>query len=72
MTPFNILLKLIVKPIRIGAQPEWFYLVPLLQLPTLWLITGEWLIAFKLFMTIHMTFSLFFSKFTFLGHRTGY
>ena len=72
MTPFNMLLKLIVKPIRLGCQPEWFYLVPLLQLPILWLMTGDLLLAFKLFMTIHITISLFFSKFTFHGHRTGY
>lgn len=72
LTPFNILLKLLVKPLRLGAQPEWFYLVPLLQLPALWLMTGEWLLAFKLFMTIHVTLSIVFSKLTFLGHRTGH
>ena len=72
VTPFNILLKLIVRPVRKFVEPEWLYIVPLLQLPILWTITGNLNIAFKLFLVIHMSFSYFFTKLTFLGHRTGY
>jgi len=72
LTPLNILLKVIVTPIIFRVQPEWFYLVPLLQLPLLWLMTQKFYLAFKLFLTIHISISTLFAKLTFLGHRTGY
>ena len=47
-------------------------LVPLLQLPILWLWSQDLFLSFQLFLTIHVSLSLVFSKLTFLGHRTGY
>jgi hypothetical protein len=70
-TPINIFLKLILPPFVKGGQPEWFYLVPLMQIPFLCALTGKAAIALKLFVIIHVTFSFIFFKLSFLGHRTG-
>jgi fatty acid desaturase len=70
-TLLNIVLKLIIVPLQRFKQPEWFYLVPLLQLPLLYLETGQWDIAWRLFVVMHLSVSYAFMKLTFLGHRTG-
>ena len=72
MTPSNIFLQMIVKPITKGTRIEFFYLIPLSQTLILYLFTGSWAISFKLWLTIHIAFSIYFSKMTFFGHRTGY
>lgn len=38
--PLNILLKLVLLPLAKLRWPEWQYVVPILQLPVLWAITG--------------------------------
>lgn len=70
-TPINIFLKLVMPPFVKKRQPEWFYLVPLMQIPFLWVLTGNIISAVKLFLIVHVTFSFIFFKLSFLGHRTG-
>ena len=36
----NIFLKLFFNPIRDRKEPEWLFVIPLLQVPVLWLLTG--------------------------------
>lgn len=67
----NIILKLLIVPIINLKRPEWFYLVPLIQIPFLYLLAGEWNVALNLFMLMHIGVSFTFMKLTFLGHRTG-
>ena len=40
MAVFNILLKLVVNPIVHQVKPDLLYLIPLAQIPLLWLLTG--------------------------------
>jgi hypothetical protein len=69
-TLLNILLKLLIVPLLHRKSPEWFYLVPLLQLLPLTLLAG-WETAWRLFLVIHISCSFAYMKLTFLGHRTG-
>ena len=69
-TLFNIFLKIVIVPIQHRKQPEWFYLVPLLQLiPLSWM--AGWQTGWRLFLVMHLSCSFIFFKVTFLGHRTG-
>lgn len=69
-TLINILMKIVIVPLQYRKQPEWFYLVPLMQLPLLTLLS-DWDIAWRLFLVMHISCSFTFFKLTFLGHRTG-
>lgn len=44
-------------------------MVPLLQLPILYLLTGDISQSLKLFLAIHCFFGFIFAKITFGGHR---
>lgn len=58
-------------PITQRKQPEWFYVIPLVQIPILYLLIGDINISIKIFLAIHVTFGFVFSKLAFIGHRTG-
>lgn len=51
--------------------PDWLFFIPLIQVPIIYCITNDLELSFKLFVTIHVTFSVIMMKLTFLGHRTG-
>jgi len=69
MIPSNIILKLLIVPIFKFCKPEFEYLVPLMQLPILYILTQNFLTSLYLFLTIHCFFGFVFAKITFGGHR---
>lgn len=69
-TLINILMKIFIVPLQYKKQPEWFYLVPLIQLPLLTLL-ADWDTAWRIFLVMHISCSFTFLKLSFLGHRTG-
>lgn len=69
MIPLNILLKLVVVPLTKRVQPEWNYLIPLMQIVVLYLLNGNICLSVKLFLAIHCFFGFIFEKITFGGHR---
>lgn len=69
--PSNILLKLLIVPLTQKKSPELFYMVPLTQIPLLYLISNNLSLSIKIFLTMHITFGFIFSKLAFIGHKTG-
>jgi len=69
--PINIFIKLIAVPLTERKIPNLFFFVPLIQIPLLFLLTNNLSLSIKLFLTIHATFGVVFTKLSFVWHRTG-
>lgn len=69
LVPLNILLKLFIVPIMQGIKPEFWYLVPLMQIFVLYFLNGDMIVSIKLFLTIHCFLGFIFTKFTYGSHR---
>lgn len=67
----NILFKVLILPVLKKRSPEFYYLSSLVQIPIIYLMTSDILIALKLYAVMHIAISVFFVKMTFVGHRNG-
>jgi hypothetical protein len=63
--------RLFFLPVLRQTMPEWFYIIPLLQIPLIYQFNGDIYLSIKLFCVMHISFSAFFMKINFFGHRTG-
>jgi len=71
LAPLNIILKLVIIPIIQQKLPEWFYMSSLFQIPLMYCFNFNLALSIQLYLVMHISFSIIFSKLTFIGHRTG-
>lgn len=67
--PSNMILKMIVAPIRKKVIPNFGYLLPTLVFWSFYLNTGDFWYSLKLHLFIYAFFGFLFNRMLFCGHR---
>jgi len=67
--PSNLILKMIVNPIRRRVRPNLWYLLPIFVFGSFYYTTGDLWYSLKLHLFIYAVFGFLFNRMLFCGHR---